>query len=793
GDHIVKLIGAVILAVHWFNPGVWVAYKLMTKDMELSCDERALKGFETDVRKEYASALLAVSMKQNHLSRGGLLSFGESGIKSRIKSVLSFKKPALWVTVIAVAVLLVAGGCMLTNPVSGGEEADTAENREGLPALDLAAFEIIEREFYGEWQRTDNPDIVIPITYSNCFLNFENCAIQSVFETDSDYIFVYISGGEQGSFIKPKNEPDTIYSGSYFFSTASEKSSASEDIFHSGVSYKRISKGSTELSEGELSLLGLCKLEFTLGAGFAECFNSIPRNECTAAGRTWVYVPGGSLSLPQQKIFLAGLSEYEVQLGLRYFNKEQSEQHFAYFDLSEAEMMKTEQITPEEMYFTVHFAKSGSKWIYDGITGVYGADDVDVGVEDNAEYVEIEIEDETREIEAPLYESFNGNLLTVEKVKELSQKGSGLDWSDFEGYEGFTCGSGLYIVNYPVYGGEYFVLVGGVPYEKPMYVYLGSNTSEDSVDLLKESADSFFSRNDERAENYITIDISPEDVSEIAYSNNGEKIQTITDNRAAKRMIDAIKGVRFYYYCKMNVFNDDIKRIAVYSDYFTFSDSAGQELAGYGFALYHGRIVSIRDGNIYMAMPLPEEFLYTDNRKPGDITSAEFRDIWNKTFYASQRAYGEPTGDGYERYTFEKEAAKYSGIRGIDWEDSGEKKLVRYSLELPEDWDLTATVAESNGAKIFEMSPPFTNELNIPYEEEFGTDVAYGNQVTLTDITPENSGNIVKVFDVVSGSFHNIYYIIDCGDFLIWIGFPVYDSGADKETMDRIARSVRAE
>ncbi|MGN0578305.1 MAG: M56 family metallopeptidase, partial [Ruminiclostridium sp.] len=446
GDHIVKLIGAVILAVHWFNPGVWLAYKLMTKDMELSCDERALKGFETDVRKEYASALLAVSMKQNHLSRGGLLSFGESGIKSRIKSVLSFKKPALWVTVIAVAVLLVAGGCMLTNPVSGGEEADTEENREGLPALDLAAFEIIEREFYGEWQRTDNPDIVIPITYSNCFLNFENSGIQSVYETEDDFIFVYISGGEQGSFIKPKNEPDTIYSGSHYFATASEKSSASEDIFHSGVSYKRISKGSTELSEGELSLLGLCKLEFTLGAGFAECFNSIPRNECTAAGMTWVYVPGGSLSLPQQKIYLAGLSEYEAELGLRYLNKEQSEQHFAYFDLSVTEMMKTEQITPEEMYFTVHFAKSGSKWIYDGITGVYGADNIDVGVEDNGEYVEIEIEDETRETEAPLYESFNGNLLTVEKVKELSKKGSGLDWADFEGYEGFSCGSGLYIV-----------------------------------------------------------------------------------------------------------------------------------------------------------------------------------------------------------------------------------------------------------------------------------------------------------------------------------------------------------
>lgn len=115
GDHIVKIIAMAALCIHWFNPLVWISYRLMTKDMELSCDEKALDSFEENVKKAYANALLNISVKQNKLTLGGVLSFGESDIKSRIKGVLAAKKPKSIVTIIAVIALITAAVCLLTN------------------------------------------------------------------------------------------------------------------------------------------------------------------------------------------------------------------------------------------------------------------------------------------------------------------------------------------------------------------------------------------------------------------------------------------------------------------------------------------------------------------------------------------------------------------------------------------------------------------------------------------------------------------------------------------------------
>lgn len=116
-DYIVKLIAMAALCIHWFNPMVWLSYRLMTKDMELSCDEKALGSFDTDVKKAYANALLNISLKQNRLSLGGVLNFGESNIKSRIKGVLGAKKPKVIAVVLAVIAVIAAAVCLLTNAV----------------------------------------------------------------------------------------------------------------------------------------------------------------------------------------------------------------------------------------------------------------------------------------------------------------------------------------------------------------------------------------------------------------------------------------------------------------------------------------------------------------------------------------------------------------------------------------------------------------------------------------------------------------------------------------------------
>lgn len=94
----------------------------------------------------------------------------------------------------------------------------------------------------------------------------------------------------------------------------------------------------------------------------------------------------------------------------------------------------------------------------------------------------------------PLYavDSENGNLLTIEKVKELAKKGEDLTWSDFEEFSGVDVGSGMYIMVYPVEDTDYRVTVGGSPDRKPMYIHFGKGDGN-YIDLRKDSIDDFLS------------------------------------------------------------------------------------------------------------------------------------------------------------------------------------------------------------------------------------------------------------------------------------------------------------
>ncbi len=114
-DHIVKLLCIPIAAIHWFNPLVWIGINRMYRDMELSCDEAALMTLGSECKKDYAGALLNMAMKQNGISLCGALCFGEKNIKSRIKGVLSMKKPKIIAIAAAVAVVAVSAVCLLTN------------------------------------------------------------------------------------------------------------------------------------------------------------------------------------------------------------------------------------------------------------------------------------------------------------------------------------------------------------------------------------------------------------------------------------------------------------------------------------------------------------------------------------------------------------------------------------------------------------------------------------------------------------------------------------------------------
>ena len=116
-DHLWKPFGFLALTLHWFNPLIWLGYVLLCRDIELACDEKVVKEFNNEQKADYSQALLTCSVKRRVISACPL-AFGEVGVKNRVKSVLSYKKPSFWIIVVAVVASIVVAVCFLTSPVT---------------------------------------------------------------------------------------------------------------------------------------------------------------------------------------------------------------------------------------------------------------------------------------------------------------------------------------------------------------------------------------------------------------------------------------------------------------------------------------------------------------------------------------------------------------------------------------------------------------------------------------------------------------------------------------------------
>ena len=112
-DYLVKAFAFALLTLHWLNPLVWLAFRLMGKDMEMSCDEQVL-GARENIRKAYSSTLLSFATGER-FPAASPLAFGETGVKTRIKNALRWKKPKAWVTIAAAAVCLAAVAACAAN------------------------------------------------------------------------------------------------------------------------------------------------------------------------------------------------------------------------------------------------------------------------------------------------------------------------------------------------------------------------------------------------------------------------------------------------------------------------------------------------------------------------------------------------------------------------------------------------------------------------------------------------------------------------------------------------------
>ena len=137
GDWITKIIGMVIVAVHWFNPLVWIAYALFEQDIEMRCDEVTISNLDSDLRQAYTLSLISYAKKSNSKTYlvtplgFSKVNFSKMEVTNRVKNIVYFKQGKKITAIFITAVLLfVAAACGLNSKTGKEAPETTAEPEE---------------------------------------------------------------------------------------------------------------------------------------------------------------------------------------------------------------------------------------------------------------------------------------------------------------------------------------------------------------------------------------------------------------------------------------------------------------------------------------------------------------------------------------------------------------------------------------------------------------------------------------------------------------------------------------
>lgn len=104
-DYLIKGFAFLLTVTYWFHPLIWISFKLMCNDMEMSCDENVISALGNEMKKDYSRSLLAFASnkRQQFISP---LAFGEENTMKRVKNILQYKKPGRWKIVVGALVII---------------------------------------------------------------------------------------------------------------------------------------------------------------------------------------------------------------------------------------------------------------------------------------------------------------------------------------------------------------------------------------------------------------------------------------------------------------------------------------------------------------------------------------------------------------------------------------------------------------------------------------------------------------------------------------------------------------
>ena len=214
-DHWWKPLGFLLLAIHWFNPLVWLGYVLLCRDIELACDEKVIKELDNAQKADYTQALLVCSIGRKRIAACPL-AFGEVGVKERVRSVMNYKKPAFWIVLLAIIICIAVALCFLTDPIDNAfdvlEDKDdiigTVSAADDMQRVRTQNGDVLILENNGEpWQFYEGQEIPVEIAFVN---DGSSMSMKSVG-------YIYCGDGEEGLYANEIFSNQTVNSASGSF------------------------------------------------------------------------------------------------------------------------------------------------------------------------------------------------------------------------------------------------------------------------------------------------------------------------------------------------------------------------------------------------------------------------------------------------------------------------------------------------------------------------------------------------------------------------------------------------
>ena len=202
-------LAALILAICWWNPVIWLAFRRFRRDMEIYCDYDAAR--LSGDKKAYAATLVKAAAGTERFVLG-TTSFigGEKEVSARVKALAAFKKPKTWIAAAAVLALVIGCVCFVLNPVGQNTQANRAalaEAYDKLLAVNSAEAQRTTNLSYGvlsgartretaHLQQTESPLCILGTK------TLEELGAEDAAQAGTDYTFAYYRTGTRGGAVR---------------------------------------------------------------------------------------------------------------------------------------------------------------------------------------------------------------------------------------------------------------------------------------------------------------------------------------------------------------------------------------------------------------------------------------------------------------------------------------------------------------------------------------------------------------------------------------------------------------